>query len=275
MAVVAKIQRVSLLESQEVDGAVRRLVTRTTVVGLTDTTLAVLNSALAAAGIPAPGTTLVGFPELILRERNTKLVDQDKGTVDVDLVYEHLLSQGQSLTNPVTGASVVRASAKVQQIRTNKDIFGKTIELEHTYPDTDESKERRKEKFKQGGEVDFFRVMRSFTIAGNRTTTIPWLVANSIVGKINATAWSGGEIRTWLCVGASWELLKSAGASTKYDFEFEFQHNPDTWDPTAVFIDDRTGKPPVNLVQDKGFKVVRVLGETDFEAIVGGRIQGA
>jgi len=271
MVASAKVERVSLLEAQELDGGIRRLVTQTRIVGLTDAGLAVLTTALGL--VPAAGSALAGFPDLILRERNPKLVEEEPGVVDVDLVYEHHTAGGQAITAPVTGSMVVRASARVQQTKTNKDIFGDTISLSHTYPSSD--KGRPGETFTQGGEVDYFRVMRSFVVEGVRVTNNAWLIANSIIGKINQTAWSGGEIHEWMCVGVEWSLIQLAGASSRYTFRFELQHNPDTWNPQVVFIDDRTGKPPTGLIQDVGFKTVRILAEADFESVIGGRIQGA
>ncbi len=55
---------------------------------------------------------------------------------------------------------------------------------------------------------------------------------------------------------------------------FEFQLNPDGWDPTVIFIDDRTGKPPPDLVPNVGYKTVTKMPACDFESVIGVDIQG-
>ena len=64
--------------------------------------------------------------------------------------------------------------------------------------------------------------------------------------------------------------------SNRYFFTFEFQRNPDTWDPTAVFIDDRTQRPPANLKdnsEETGFKTIQYLPGVDFNEVIGTLLQ--
>ena len=82
----ARIDRIDMLEAQERHGVIIRLIRRARVIDLPDTDYTVLFTALAAAGIPAAGSSLTGASHLILAERNPRIVDRD--TVDVDLVYE-------------------------------------------------------------------------------------------------------------------------------------------------------------------------------------------
>lgn len=95
MAVQVKIDRIITLEALEKFGVIHRLVRQARVINLEDTDYSVLFSALEEAGIPASGSALGGEPNLILVERNPKLIDET--TVDVDLVYEHILNEGQEL----------------------------------------------------------------------------------------------------------------------------------------------------------------------------------
>lgn len=98
------IDRLETLECVERNGVVRRLVRTARVMGMTGwTDYRVLWQGLAKAGIPAWGTGLVdstnltnfantqAFNTLVLIQRDAKIAEQDPGTVDVILTYEHLL----------------------------------------------------------------------------------------------------------------------------------------------------------------------------------------
>ena len=70
-----------------------------------------------------------------------------------------------------------------------------------------------------------------------------------------------------------WKVQKIDGVE-KYRYQIEFQFNKDTWNPTAVFIDDRTQKPPPNLVEGIGYKTIEWHEAVDFAAILGYPIIG-
>ena len=64
----------------------------------------------------------------------------------------------------------------------------------------------------------------------------------------------------------------------RWRYVMEFQYNPDTWNPLAIFIDDRTGRPPAAGLTDAGvtfgpdaggIKKIRRYTEADFGALVG------
>lgn len=270
----AKIDRVSLLECQEEDGAVVRLVTQARVIGITDTSPVALLSALAASGIPAAGSTPSGFTNLFLRQRNAKIVDADAGTVDVDLVYEKKSATSapwQNFDAPADSAIVGEMTVDVQQVTTNLDGEGNQITVRHTFPSTDV--DFPSQEITQGGEVTYYEPQRRFTVRGIKNTNRPWLLATAILGKVNESAWSSGGPREWLCVGARWDIHDRSG-SNRHLMEFSFQHNPNTWDPTVVFIDNRSGKPPENLIENVGYKKVLILPQVAFEQVLGTRMQG-
>jgi len=269
MAASAKIQRTDLLEAQERHGAIVRLVMRSRVVDLTDTTYETLMTALDVSGIPAAGSTLTGAPNLILTERNPKLVN--KGVVDVDLVYEHFMNEGQDLDTPLGGLSTGRISANVQQVTSNLDGDDVPITVEHTYPATDP--DWPGETKTQGGEIQYYQPQRTIFLQGIKDTFRPWVIANSIIGKVNSTTWSGEGRHEWMCTNVTWTLY-DRDTQNRYLMTFEFQHNPDSWNPTAVFIDERTGRPPVDLVEDEGYKYIRKHDAINFERVIGTRIQG-
>lgn len=272
----AKVLRTSTVECSEKHGAIVRLVTVSRVVGIVDTSLAALLTALGTAGIPAAGSGLAGFANLVLVSRDPQIVDDDPGTFDVTLTYEVISAEtasGQSFDAPIDDVIVGEVRVDVQQVTTNLDGQGNQITVSHTFP-TDDPDFPDGNLITQGGEVNVFIPQRTFTIRGIKNLARPWLLANSLIGRVNSTAWSGEGAREWLCTGATWKIHDRSGPN-RYLMEFEFQHNAETWDPVVVFIDSRTSKPPPNLIEDVGFKKVIVLPEIPFESILGSRMQGA
>lgn len=267
MAVKAHIDHETVLEAAERHGVVTRVVRLVRVVGLTDDDHQTLFSALTAAGVPSSGASLEGASNLTLVERNPKVVN--KGTVDVTLVYEHARNN-QALHTPHFGTLVYEIRASVSQVKSNTDNGGSPISLSHTYPLTDP--DYPGETKTQGGEIEFFQPQTLMTVRGILTTNYPWLLERHIIGAVNESDWSGRGPREWLCVGFSWKPLD--GVSGKHEVSIEFQHNPDTWDPTAIFIDDRTGKPPPNLIANVGYRTIEKLRAVNFESVIGSRVQG-
>jgi hypothetical protein len=72
------------------------------------------------------------------------------------------------------------------------------------------------------------------------------------VGRTNSTEIDGDPRHTWLCsrIGA----VSDDGWNT-VNVTYEFQYNPDTWDPTISYIDPTTGQPGdgVGVIFEPGF----------------------
>lgn len=267
------MDRAKILECVEKHGAIVRLVKQARVTGLTAADHLALFDALAAGGIPAAQTTLsgTGALNLILTERIVRMVDEEKTVADVDLVYEHALNDGQRLDAPHYGVICGEFTATVNQSTTNLDGDGNQVTVRHRYPSLEEGETDFPDQTKeQGGEFSFFQPQVSFRFEGIRTTATPWLIARKVVGAINKTSWQGAGQHEWMCTSCSWKMTQPS----KFHMVFEFQHNPDTWNPTVVFIDERTGKPPIGLIEDVGVKYIRKHPEINFEALLGGRVQG-
>jgi hypothetical protein len=271
--VAVHIDRIDTLSAEELNGSIVRLVRRARVSGLVNTDYQVLFTALSQGGIPAAGSTPTGATNLILKTRNATLVDGEPGVVDVDLIYETPTAPGvrQNIDFPYGGLLLGEARASISQVKTNKDEYGDPITLEHTYPD--DEPDFPGETRRQGGEIEYFQASTVVTYRGIKTTRYPWMVESALVGKVNANGWGGRGAREWLCTACAWRPLD--GGADRYEFSIEFQHNPDTWDPTAVFIDERTSKPPVNLLAGYGYKTIQRLTGVDFDAVLGTTIQGA
>lgn len=270
MALAVKIDRIEDLSLDERYGALQNLTRRFVVSGLTGTNYNDLLLALAASGIPEADSQLTGGTNLICIGRSVKMVD--KGVAYVDVMYGHYHNDGQNFNDPPVGVFTGELRVNIQQINTNKDKDGNMIELEHTYDEDDPDYAGLTKT--QVGEIQVFDPQKTQSYQGIKQTETPWLIADQLVGKVNTSAWSGGEARTWMCIGCSWKICDATISKNRYFMSFEFQHNPSTWDPTVVFIDDRTNRPPKGLVEGTGYKTVEWHEGVNFESIIGTSLQG-
>lgn len=114
----------------------------------------------------------------------------------------------------------------------------------------------------QGGDVQYqipmmvFRFSRrepSDAYVGDR--------ARNFVGTLNNEPVFGDPVRTWLCTRI--DGVSDDGGIT-YNVTYEFQYNPETWDPVIVFTNPETGKPVANPVWGESIRRVRVYRLADF-----------
>jgi len=269
------IDHLTVLEAHERHGTLRRLVRVAQVSGISADNWDILSDALDASGLPQYGDHLVDQVSstaygMVLVERNPTVIDKDR--VRVELVYENCVDLEQDLDDPFTGYALGEVRCNIQQKSSNLDLDGDQVTVSHTYPDDDPN--HPDETLTQGGEFQYYEPQRTIHIRGIKATRTPWLLANSIVGKVNKRFWAGEYARAWLCTACSWKPASVSGGVVRHFMDFEFQHDPDTWDPTVVFIDDVTGKPPAGLVENIGYKTVTKMPEIDFDRILGSPIQG-
>ncbi len=268
------LDRIDVAEVDEIFGVVVRMVRRARVIGVTNTDYQLLLVALQTEGVPAVNSKLAGAPNLILTQRKAKLVDDR--VVDIDLVYELGFNEGQSIDNPPFGLLLGECQATINQSTSNKDKDGNTVYTQHTFPDDDPdfgiNSDRHTQK--QGGEFPFFQPQFTLKYHGLKSVLYPALVAQTIMGTINLAAWAGGEAGTWMCTGCTWKPHNIGSIPNKFLFTFEFQFNADGWNPTIIFNDERTGKPPSDLIEAVGYKTVQKHTSLDFETVIGARVQG-
>lgn len=143
------------------------------------------------------------------------------------------------------------------------------ITVQHTFPADDAT--HPNETIVQGGEIKFQQVQSNFRFSGIIDTATPWFIEGSLLGHINSVRWKGKDPYTWLCTEVHYEALVPF---VRYKFNFEFQHNPDTWLPIAVFIDERTKNPPPGLVEDVGWKKIHKQPEANFDSIFQAYFEG-
>jgi len=276
----AHIDEIKTLSMKERWGVVEEVRRLAIVTGLSGVDWSVMYQALMAAGIPDRNTFLEGASHLHLVDRNVKMVDRD--TAHVELVYGMYNDRGQLLEwvgefgGGGWGQNVVagKMQASVEQKPTNIYREGgsgpeQLIVVDHTYPPDDPDYGGR--TIHQTGEVNVYIPQRSFHIEGIKYTTAPWMIANDLIGAVNAFFWMGQPPCTWMCTEVTWEPRQWPATF----MSFNFQHNPDTWNPTAVFIDDRTGKPPIGLEPGIGYKYIPYHREVDFNLALGFAVMGS
>lgn len=248
-----------------VTGLTRKLLVR----NLTETNPKIMLQALAAAGVPVRGATLDGFPSnLVVVDRKVRLIE--KKTVEVTLIYQSGLF-GQNLGGPAFGLMQVEISAALNQVTTHQDRNGVAVVVSHTFPGDDPKFPNQTQS--KGMEFSYEEPQLALRATGYKFTQFPHLLAFATVGRVNVAPWFGAPAREWMCMSCRYSPL-SPDSQSSYNMEFEFQRKLRTWDSTLIFIDDRTGEPPPNLVQGIGKKTIEMHESVNFEAVIGVRFAG-
>jgi len=277
------------LSLKEVNGALVSLVRQFFIEGI-DQSLgyATLVETLQHAGLPAPGSTLPGHDPLVVVNRDIKVVEPT--TAECIVTYAPFFKgNNQSFNNPEGGSITGEIRVSMQQLTTNKYInpatgMSEQIKVQHTYPDGTSNfidpstglpapadKDYPGQTIVQSGEVHVFIPQKTFSIKGYLNTSRPWLHGNQMIGSINMYPWNGGNPYEWMCTEVRWQAMYN----TRYAFTYTFQHNLDTWNPTAVFKDNRIGKPPPFLVNGVGIKYIPYHRPVDFNLLLGFVVSGA
>lgn len=180
-------------------------------------------------------------------------------------------------------------------------LRGKPIFVEHTYPDGTVSfkyiddagaeqtspadTEYAGKNFKQTGEISVFEVQKTITIQGIFTlgeltgpdgygVTNPDDLVEQMLNHVNKTLFLAGQPREWLCTKADWVLhcigsssLETGFLNKAWKMVVEFQKKKGGWDETAVFVDERTGKPPLGILENYGYKTIPYIPEAEFNNV--------
>lgn len=280
MAPQVKIDHIDTLSMKEVNNAITELVRRAIVTGMTNTDYKILRDSLAQAGVPAYGSSLdgVGFEGLVLVERSPRVLNDDNGTVHVDLVYQPSINNQELPGRNGRGNIYGTGRASVAQKSTNFYVpYGGSIQpiqsaqqitVKHTFPNDDPDYPGL--EVIQGGEVSVYIPEANFSFEAFINVANPWGSVAAVLGKINNGTFLSQPAYCWMCTEVQFQMVKPG----RYKFKFEFQLNLDTWDPQAVFIDQRTGRPPPNLVPGEGYKQIPYNARVNFPAVFGTIFEG-
>jgi hypothetical protein len=231
------------LNLQESQGIVTSITRRYLVTGLSDTDFTVLYSAITDAGVPTFETALPGYTNLEVIGRSAVPVPNSTTMCYVDVEYGIVASEGHNYTFTMDGT--------VSNLTTPVDRFGLPIVVQHTYSTDDEQFPGLTES--QGGNINVMDPSLVMTATGIETTNRPLEIVRRWIGQLNASAWAGFPALTWLCTNVKAVPMDASSQENQWQLTFSFQLNKFGWTPYAVFIDQRTGRPPANVVSGVGY----------------------
>ena len=224
------------------------------------------------------GSTAVAQLYNAMTDINIPLIGSDLSLVDLDLAGCWLRSLDAEILSPgkvkvilhyahsPVEQLVIEAGSALNQVSTNKDIDDIPISLEYTYPDPyPQNPSLAGETVTQGGTFTKQVPERILTYQ-LREPNLPQSFAHLYEGKVNDAPWQNGEASTWLLTSITG---RSDNSGTDYLNFYTFQHRKDLWDPEVVFI-AVDGKPPPDVVEDTGQKVVISYAEFDFTTLFPG-----
>lgn len=218
--------------------------------------------ALASTNLPQAGQAHPIHDNLFVRARTPTAL----GPVTVKVTIQYSLPDGGAFEPPFGSQYMMSGGASVEQIETPNERFGvdgeppAQIFVEH------EGKEH-------GGMITPTEGRAVMRFGASIPHLSPWSMANFWVNKVNGISpegafqpYSDGPKRTWLITEMNYELAQRTTASgfPIYEFSMVMSHNPDTWDPIIVFIDETTGQPPKGLIPGTGIKKIAWHVEADF-----------
>jgi len=218
--------------------------------------------AAAQALIAVVGTIGASHPTVVA----CKLQEIVPSSVSTDSIKFSLVYKQEDDPDQPTSATI-EVGTSLSQVETNKDANGEVISLSYTYPaDYELDPKKRGKTVTQGGLIS--RLQPETSLVYKRVeSTSPASKSKLYVGKVSLSGWAldpSAEDRTWLCMSITGS---SDDNGVKWDVNHVFQHRADTWDQTVLFINPDDGKPPDDLVDDVGKKVIRVYKAINFDGL--------
>ena len=263
MATTVKIDLIRTLESEEDRGAVKFLRRLVSIRGLPNANMdhQTLWEMLADAGIPAFNTSPEGEANLILTRRKAVVNPNDPTVGEVELTYESKIDSG---LNFVFSVQTTLQSQTTENHRWLINGVPLQILVEHTYPADDPDFGGQTQI--QTGQVSVLVNTVTLTATGLLEVDDAHLECDKWSNSINQRTWAGRLPGFWLCRASSVPHDLSTDPFTHL-FTFEFTSHPDGWNPTAVFIDERTGQPPAELIRGVGTVLVDHYTPRDFNEL--------
>lgn len=199
------------------------------------------------AALPGKGSTItIAGSQLALTNREVTIVDV--GYAEVNLTFLEVIQAGGPLN-----ASFSIAGA-LQTIKTARDKDGDDVSV--TFNDD-----------VQGGEFDVQIPQTTLTFDLVEELASPFTYSHEWVGTVNDGSWAGGAVGTWMCVAVNVEPFNADADPPTYRVQYQFQYDPDGWDPEVVYIDPETSKPPPGWAAAVGASItVEYYEPKDFSA---------
>lgn len=253
------LDTLTTLSAVEDRGAMVQMVREVLVTGLTTADFGVLPEALNTAGVPAIGSSPTGYANLVLVKRSPQLVPDSKTNVRVTLEYVSQREAGYAFR--------FSGGASLRQITTQTTANGNSLYVSHTYPGDDP--DWPSETKSQGGECQVMLTDEDLRATGILAEDYPHRLVYRWTKCLNSTAWAGGAPYRWMCTGVTFEPHDMGATPPTWEFTFTFQYNdePFGWRPRYTYIDPRTGRPPIDLVEGVGKKTLNWYPTGDFNTL--------
>lgn len=240
-----------------VDGFKETVVYR--VDGLTGDRATWLDRALQADGLPARYQAHPSRLGAIVTRRSAT----PDGPDAVRIAVSYSVPQGSGLQlEPDVDPGVVELGATVTTEVVTRDIEGNPIVVTYDKP-TEFDGDTVYVEDNQAVEVEK-QVAQATASVERIESRYPFDNALKYTGTVNKFPAFGKPAGTWLCTGIE---ARTEDRGITYSVRYSFVYKPDGWLFEAVYIDDETNRPPVDLIDGKGRKFVRVQPEEDLRQL--------
>lgn len=150
----------------------------------------------------------------------------------------------------LSGNPQIQVGATTKYQSTNKDGYGDNIEVGYTYSSDTKWGKASGKTYTTNPKIQVLKPEK--VLEYNILSSVnPELLADTLVGRVNAYMWHWYPAGTVLCTAIT-------GVSTDWGVTWRvrylFQFNWDEWVETVAYVDMVTGKPPSDLVVDTGIK---------------------
>ena len=214
-------------------------VTRTaTVSGLNTVGQAKYNQAKNSLGVQL-GAPHPSLPDLFASNIDVDLRPNDIAICRVN--YEP--KQDVDKTDPGPESYQITFGATMVQEQVNTDRDGKIIVVKYIDYDGVTRDKIAGKQYQQSLTVSTLRPQTTVTYRRTETTS-PGAKAREYIGKTNVgpCPWHPqAEYGEWMCMGITGS---SPDSGATWEVEYAFQQTLDGWNPTVVYIDPETGRPP-------------------------------
>ncbi len=244
----------TISKSEDQDVAVSA--TRTALVtGLASTDIAILDEALATAGV-SYGSEFPGDANLICRTRDVEIYGPDDNR-------KCKITFGYVSRNNDDGLFLFHGSSSVNEDSTHSDALGNIVTVAYAYPSDYPDSAVAGKTISYSPDMIFQEPQQNLHTTGILPVSkiVPFIT--SWTGYTNSDSWQGYPPGCWMCTSITYDPHDMAASPPKYKITFEFQLKRRGWVQT-VYFRDVNGDVPPDLVYGTGYKRVVVQGYRAF-----------
>ncbi len=193
--------------------------------GLTGSYHQRMAQAITASGIPQLRSSHPAISSIFVTSLDAKPAGVDGAIVRIDY------GTGNSKQLPSPGEPAqIEVGATLSQTSTHQDISGNPLEVALSDDEDAPTQIARVTKLVPQVTVRYSRLEE----------TSPGSKARQYVGKVNSGEVFSSDPGTWMCTAITG---RSNDGGETYEVTYDFQYNPDGWQPHVVYIDPATGRP--------------------------------